>query len=135
MNNTGQLCASGHQCHPTERAALNALRWARRQPGGKSLRTLNVFKCAVCPGWSVGRAWRGKQERLAAQPKPAPPQNKPRTLGEIRRHQTRMRSPSNLPIMERHSARRSRILTTVFAGSRFATLTATSCSSVASATA
>src|SRR5437667_1455695 len=45
-------------------------------------------------------------------------------------HQTRMRSPSNLPIMEPHSACRSRIPTMVFAGSRFATLTATSCSSV-----
>ena len=42
---------------------------------------------------------------------------------------TPMHSRSNLPIMEQHSACRSRILTTVFAGSRFATLTATSCSS------
>ena len=45
-------------------------------------------------------------------------------------HQTRMRSPSNLPIMEQHSACQSWIPTMVFAGSRFATLTATSCSSV-----
>src|SRR5271157_1840456 len=45
-------------------------------------------------------------------------------------HQTRMRSPSNLPMMEQHSACRLRIPTMVFAGSRFATLTATSCSSV-----
>jgi hypothetical protein len=45
-------------------------------------------------------------------------------------HQTRMLSPSNLPIMVQHSACRSRIPTMVCAGSRFATLTAMSCFSV-----
>jgi catechol 2,3-dioxygenase-like lactoylglutathione lyase family enzyme len=45
-------------------------------------------------------------------------------------HPTPMRSPSNLPIMAQHSAYRSRIPTMVSVASRFATLTATSCSSV-----
>ncbi len=40
-----------------------------------------------------------------------------------------MRSPSNLPITAQHSAYRSRIPPMVSAASRFATLTATSCSS------
>src|SRR4051812_42117012 len=44
--------------------------------------------------------------------------------------QTRMRSPLNSPIMGQRSAFRSRIPTMVFAVSRFATPTATSCSSV-----
>src|ERR1700740_241449 len=49
-------------------------------------------------------------------------------------HQTRMRSPwnlpTNLPMVEQHSACPSRIPTMVFAGSRFAILTAMSCSLV-----
>ena len=44
-------------------------------------------------------------------------------------HQTPMRLPPNLPIMAQHSAHRLRIHTTVCAASRFAILTATSCSS------
>src|SRR5437762_605815 len=44
-------------------------------------------------------------------------------------HQTPMRLPPNLPIMAQHSAHRLRIHTMVCAASRFAILTATSCSS------
>ena len=43
--------------------------------------------------------------------------------------QTPMRWPSNLPVMALHSAYRLRTPTTVSAASKFATLTATSCSS------
>jgi catechol 2,3-dioxygenase-like lactoylglutathione lyase family enzyme len=43
--------------------------------------------------------------------------------------QDRMHSPPNFPSMVQHLAYRSRIPTTAFAASRFATLTATSCPS------
>lgn len=77
-------CSTGHICHLTERAALDALRWAKRQPGGKGLRWLNVFLCRVCGYWHVGRSQRTQRERLAAEPKPAPAP-KPLTTGQLRR--------------------------------------------------
>jgi hypothetical protein len=80
------------QYHATEREALNHLRWARKQPSGHRLRSLNVYPCPDCDGWHVGRAWRGKREWLATQPRPAaaPAAAKPRSLGAIRRKLARL---------------------------------------------
>jgi hypothetical protein len=71
-----------HLRHATEREALNHLRWARKQPHGKNLRALNVFKCRDCDGWHVGHS--AKKMQSAPEPQPTP-EKKPRTLGEIRR--------------------------------------------------
>jgi hypothetical protein len=78
--------------HKTEREALNHLAWARKQrhqEGSHGIKHLNVYECPCGRGWCVGRAWRGKRERLAAQPKPEP-LPKPRTFGEIRRKLARL---------------------------------------------
>ena len=61
--------------HKTEREALNHLAWARRQrhqEGSQGLKHLNVYKCPCGEGWCVGRAWRGKREAQAVQPKASP---------------------------------------------------------------
>jgi hypothetical protein len=58
--------------HKTEREALNHLAWARKQrhqEGSQGLKHLNVYQCPCGEGWCVGRAWRGKREAQAAQPK------------------------------------------------------------------
>jgi hypothetical protein len=75
-------CA-GKRHHDTEREALDHLRWAKKQPGGKGLRDLCVYQC-VCGNWCVGRAWRGSKERYAAKPQPQP-LPKPLTAGQLRR--------------------------------------------------
>jgi hypothetical protein len=70
--------------HKTEREALNHLRWAKKQPGGHGIKHLGVYSCPCGHGWCVGRAWRSKREKLAAQPKLAP-EPKPLTAGQLRR--------------------------------------------------
>src|SRR5580658_5357999 len=73
--------------HETEREALNHLAWARRQrhqEGSHGLKHLNVYQCLCGGGWCVGRAWRGKREAQAAQPK-VEPSLKPPTPGQQRR--------------------------------------------------
>jgi hypothetical protein len=61
--------------HKTEREALNHLAWARKQrhqEGSHGLKYLNVYACPCGGGWCVGRAWRGKREAVAVQPKVEP---------------------------------------------------------------
>lgn len=70
--------------HATERKALNHLAWAKKQPGGHGIKHLGVYSCQCGNGWCVGRAWRSKREKLAAQPKPTLGP-KPLTAGQLRR--------------------------------------------------
>jgi|SRR5882672_2564741 len=78
---TTEKC-NNHLRHETEREALDHLRWARKQPHGKNLRALNVFRCQICDGYHVGRSGLKKQSAPVSNPTPAA---KPRTFGEIRR--------------------------------------------------
>jgi hypothetical protein len=78
---TTEKC-DGHLRHATQRAALDHLRWARRQSHGKNLRALNVFHCQECSGWHVGHS--AKKMPSVPELKPTA-EKKPRTLGEIRR--------------------------------------------------
>jgi hypothetical protein len=86
------LCTD-KQYHATEREALNHLRWARRQPGGHRLRSLNVYRCPECNGWHVGRSRRdaatARMERDARRAT-TPPSRKPLTFGQMRRKLARL---------------------------------------------
>jgi hypothetical protein len=70
--------------HKTERGARNHLRWSKHQPGGHGIRYLDVYFCPCGEGWCVGRAWRGRRERLAEAPKPVHP-TKSLSPGQARR--------------------------------------------------